>query len=62
LGLKAAEGIYKIFGKNSLPAEVMPVVNTPVWDTLGYHIRSGKHDITGYDWDQYLNFGAFHLT
>jgi len=35
----------------------MPAVNKPVQTGfIGYHIRTGKHDITPYDWKQYLNF------
>ncbi len=35
----------------------MPEVNLPVTDgRIGYHIRSGGHDITEYDWRQYLDF------
>jgi hypothetical protein len=39
----------------------MPPVNHPVGDTIGYHVRSGKHDVLEYDWDQYLNFADRHF-
>ena len=25
-------------------------------NTVAYHERSGKHDVTAFDWDQYLKF------
>jgi len=34
----------------------MPPLNQSVGSTLGFHIRSGGHDITDYDWEQFLNF------
>jgi hypothetical protein len=24
--------------------------------TIGFHIRASRHDVTSYDWDQYMNF------
>jgi hypothetical protein len=35
----------------------LPEVDQPRWNgNLGYHIRTGKHSLTRYDWEQYLDF------
>jgi hypothetical protein len=56
LSAKYASAVYKLLGKEGLPVEEMPEINKPVMGTIGYHIRSGKHDLTLYDWQQYLKF------
>jgi hypothetical protein len=56
-----ATPVYELFGLRGLPAEEMPAVNQPVHGTIGYHIRTGKHNVTDYDWQQYLNFVDKHL-
>ena len=56
-----AEPVYKLFGLKGLPVQEMPVVNRPVYNRIGYHIRTGKHDITPYDWEQYLDFVDINL-
>jgi hypothetical protein len=58
---KDAEPVYRLLGKEGLPVDDMPVVNHPVAGTIGYHVRSGKHDVTEFDWEQYLNFADSHL-
>ena len=57
LAAKHAEPVYGLFGKKGLGVADMPPVNQPVLgDGIAYHIRTGKHDITAYDWAQYLDF------
>ena len=61
LSAKNAEPVYKLFGKEGLGVDDMPAVNHPVGVTIGYHIRTGKHDVTAYDWEQYLRFADRHF-
>jgi hypothetical protein len=52
--------VYRLLGKPGLPTEQMPPVNHPVMGWLGYHVREGKHDVTEFDWEQYLQFAEMH--
>ncbi len=60
-GAKAAEPVYKLFKKDGLPAGKWPAPNHPVIGQIAYHVRTGKHDVTDYDWSQYLDFADKHL-
>jgi hypothetical protein len=61
LSALAAEPVYALFGKKGLGVSAMPPLDTPVGETIGYHNRTGKHDMTAYDWAQYLEFADRHL-
>lgn len=61
LSAKHAESVYRLFGKEGIPVDTMPAADTPAHGTLAYHIRSGKHDLSLYDWERYLDFADRHL-
>jgi hypothetical protein len=58
---KHAEPAYNLFGKVGIGAPDWPPINHPVGETIGYHIRSGKHDVTTYDWEQFIQFATKHF-
>jgi hypothetical protein len=50
--------VYALFGKKGIATDMMPELNQPVGETVRYHIRAGRHAVTAYDWDQYLQFAS----
>jgi hypothetical protein len=48
-------------GAAGLGVEDQPPPDQPVGDFIGYHLRTGDHDVTAWDWEQYLNFADRHF-
>ena len=61
LSAKHASPVYSLLGTNGLTADEMPGLEQPVMSTISYHIRQGKHDVTDYDWDRYVDFAHRHI-
>ncbi|MFK7852245.1 MAG: alpha/beta hydrolase family protein [Akkermansiaceae bacterium] len=56
LAAKHASPVYALYGKSGLSGLDMPEPDNPIHTTIGYHLRTGKHGVTTYDWQQYINF------
>lgn len=58
-----ASPVYELYGKKGLAVSSMPKPEQPsIEGYVGYHIRTGKHDITLYDWQQYIKFANQHFS
>jgi hypothetical protein len=57
LSLYYAAPVYQLFGYPSPLPLSQPAVNQAIHSgRLGYHMRTGKHDITRFDWERFMDF------
>jgi hypothetical protein len=62
LALKEAEKVYRLYGLSSaLPTEIPPIDTPIINPPMGYHNREGKHNLTEYDWSNFLKFADLHF-
>jgi hypothetical protein len=61
LSLKNAEKVYGLYGlKSALPLHP-PGINEPIIRSpIAYHNREGEHDLTVYDWSNFIKFADYH--
>jgi len=54
--------VFKLYGFQTLEEAEQPPTDHPVsLGKQGYHMRSGGHDMTEYDWQQYIRFAHQQL-
>lgn len=57
LGLVAASPAWGLYGQGGMTAADMPPADVPVTrGKVAYHIRTGEHDLTAWDWGRYMDF------
>jgi len=61
LGAVHAEPVYALHGLRGLGGADMPPPGHPVGQSIGYHVRSGEHDLTLTDWTWFLDFAGHKL-
>jgi hypothetical protein len=62
LGARHAGSVFELLGRTGLNAEDMPDVNQPLLDgAVGYHVRTGGHDVTEWDWQRFMDFADRHV-
>lgn len=58
-----ADPVYRLLETDGIGgiANVPPETDVPVGAVIHYHRRSGDHDVTDFDWEQYLGFADKYM-
>ena len=56
-----ASEVYKLFGLKGLDSPEMPEIDRPIHTHIGYHIRTGGHDVKDFDWEAWMDFADMHF-
>lgn len=52
-----ASPVFALFGEPAIAASDMPPLDNPlIRGRRGYHVRTGGHDLTPYDWNRFMDF------
>ncbi len=58
LSLAHASAAYALWGERLIREDEMPPLDRPfVAGSRGYHVRTGNHNLTPYDWQRFVEFG-----
>ncbi len=62
LSLKNAEAVYRLYHvKSDLPTEAPAINQALITSRIAYHNREGKHDLTMYDWMNFIRFANLNF-
>lgn len=62
LSLKNAEKVFALYGIRSNLPENPPGINEAVIQSqIAYHNREGEHNLTAYDWSNFIKFANYHF-
>lgn len=59
-GLHANE-VYELYRIKGLSGSFPAPNNPKIEGSIGYHVRTGPHDLTYYDWKQFIDFADMHI-
>lgn len=58
---RLASPAWELYGKKGLVSEAFPAPEKPLQKgCVSYHLRTGKHNLTPYDWHRYMDFADRH--
>ncbi len=62
LSARLASSVYELYGKKGLVADDEIKLDTPYHEgSIAYHRRNGKHSITPFDWEMFMDFADKNL-
>lgn len=57
-----AKPVYELYGFKGLGVDIMPCCDSPIYgEHIAYHIRTGKHDLTEYDWECFIDYADKYM-
>ena len=58
---RLASPVWELYGSSGIGAAAFPSRNSSIQSgSVCYHLREGKHDLTVYDWNAYMDFADSH--
>lgn len=58
ISAQMASSVYRLYGLTAIDEGQMPGPEHPIGGVLSYHLRTGKHAVKAFDWEQYLSWAS----